>query len=233
MIDSSKWRVIEAGAQVPPGQGRRQLDQPQGRRGGVPRQARRVRRYGAAVVVMAFDEQGQADTVERKVAICDPGLPAAHRAGRASRRRTSSSTRTSSPIGTGHRGARRLRRRLHRGHPPDQGDAAPRAGVAAASATSPSPSAATTRCARRSTPSSSTTRSPRAWTWASSTPASCRSTTTSRRTCCERGGGRACSTAAPTRPSGSSPSRTQCQGAQAAARAPDLAWRELAGRASG
>src|SRR5207249_6660520 len=34
-------------------------------------QARRARRYGASVVVMAFDEQGQADTVERKVAICE------------------------------------------------------------------------------------------------------------------------------------------------------------------
>ena len=46
---------------------------------------------------MAFDEQGQADTVERKVAICAALLPAADRAGRASRPRTSSSTRTSSP----------------------------------------------------------------------------------------------------------------------------------------
>ena len=53
------------------GQGDRQLDQPQGGRGS--RSSRRratIRRYGAGVVVMAFDEVGQADTVERKVAIC-------------------------------------------------------------------------------------------------------------------------------------------------------------------
>ena len=71
MIDSSKWTVIEAGPQVRAGQGRRQFDQPQGRRGGFLEHARKVRRYGAAVVVMAFDEQGQADTIERKVAICE------------------------------------------------------------------------------------------------------------------------------------------------------------------
>ena len=61
--------------EVPAGQGDRQLDQPQGRRGGFKRQAQAIRRYGAAVVVMAFDEQGQADTVERKVAICRARLP--------------------------------------------------------------------------------------------------------------------------------------------------------------
>ena len=37
MVDSSRWSVLEAGPQVPPGQGDRQLDQPQGGRGGVPR----------------------------------------------------------------------------------------------------------------------------------------------------------------------------------------------------
>ena len=70
MVDSSRWSVLEAGLQVPAGQGRRQLDQPQGGRGEFLAQARRIRRYGAGVVVMAFDEEGQADTVERKVAIC-------------------------------------------------------------------------------------------------------------------------------------------------------------------
>ncbi len=70
MIDSSKWSVIEAGLKCVQGKWHRQLHQPQGRRGGVPRAGPQlVRRYGAAVVVMAFDEQGQADTVERKV--CD------------------------------------------------------------------------------------------------------------------------------------------------------------------
>ena len=60
------------------------------------RQARLCRRYGAAAVVMAFDEQGQADSVERRVAVLHAGPPAAHRAGRASPPRTSSSTPTSS-----------------------------------------------------------------------------------------------------------------------------------------
>ena len=60
-------------------------------------QARLARRYGAAVIVMAFDEQGQADTVERKVAICQARVRAAHRRRPASSPTTSSSTRTSSP----------------------------------------------------------------------------------------------------------------------------------------
>ena len=64
-------------------------------------QARAVRRYGAAVIVMAFDEQGQADTVERKVEICGRAYDLAHRARRLRRPRTSSSTRTSSPSRTG------------------------------------------------------------------------------------------------------------------------------------
>ncbi len=56
-------------AQVPAGQGHRQFDQPEGGRGSSScEHARLVRAYGAAVVVMAFDEQGQADSVERKVA---------------------------------------------------------------------------------------------------------------------------------------------------------------------
>ena len=69
MVDSSSQDVIEAEL-VRPGQGRRQLDQPEGG-GGLPRQGRAGQRYGAAVVVMAFDEQGQADTVVRKVEICE------------------------------------------------------------------------------------------------------------------------------------------------------------------
>ena len=62
-----------------------------------------MRRYGAAVVVMAFDEQGQADTVERKVAICRARLPASSPSRWASRPRTSSSTPTSSPSAPGSR----------------------------------------------------------------------------------------------------------------------------------
>jgi 5-methyltetrahydrofolate--homocysteine methyltransferase len=71
MIDSSKWSVIEAGLRCVQGKGI--VNSISLKEGEEPflRQARLVRRYGAAVVVMAFDEQGQADTVERKVAICE------------------------------------------------------------------------------------------------------------------------------------------------------------------
>ena len=69
MIDSSKWEVIEAGLKCDAGQADRQLDLAEGGRGEVRPQAR-LCRYGAAVVVMAFDEQGQADNLERRKEIC-------------------------------------------------------------------------------------------------------------------------------------------------------------------
>jgi len=56
---------------MPAGQGRGQFNQPEGGEETFLHQARLVRAYGAAVVVMAFDERGQADTVERKVSICE------------------------------------------------------------------------------------------------------------------------------------------------------------------
>jgi 5-methyltetrahydrofolate--homocysteine methyltransferase len=70
MIDSSKWSVIEAGLQCV--QGKPIVNSISLKEGEASflEQARKVRQYGAAVVVMAFDEQGQADTIERKVAIC-------------------------------------------------------------------------------------------------------------------------------------------------------------------
>ena len=70
MIDSSKWSVIEAGLKCV--QGKAVVNSISLKEGEGPflEQARKILRYGAAVVVMAFDEQGQADTVERKVAIC-------------------------------------------------------------------------------------------------------------------------------------------------------------------
>lgn len=71
MIDSSKWSVIEAGLQCVQG---KCVVNSISMKEGVPeflRQARLARRYGAAVVVMAFDEDGQADTIERKVSICE------------------------------------------------------------------------------------------------------------------------------------------------------------------
>ena len=70
MIDSSKWNVIEAGLKCV--QGKAIVNSISMKEGEGPflEQARKVLRYGAAVVVMAFDEQGQADTIERKVEIC-------------------------------------------------------------------------------------------------------------------------------------------------------------------
>jgi 5-methyltetrahydrofolate--homocysteine methyltransferase len=70
MIDSSKWTVIEAGLKCLQGKGVVNSISLKEGEGPFLEQARKVRRYGAAVVVMAFDEQGQADTVERKVSIC-------------------------------------------------------------------------------------------------------------------------------------------------------------------
>jgi len=71
MIDSSKWSVIEAGLRCIQGKGivnsismKEGLDE-------FKRQAKLIRRYGAAAVVMAFDEKGQADTFQRKVEICE------------------------------------------------------------------------------------------------------------------------------------------------------------------
>jgi 5-methyltetrahydrofolate--homocysteine methyltransferase len=71
MIDSSKWEVIEAGLKCIQGKG---IVNSISLKEGVDafkHQARLVRRYGAAAVVMAFDETGQADTYERKTAICE------------------------------------------------------------------------------------------------------------------------------------------------------------------
>ncbi len=70
MIDSSKWSVIEAGLQCVQGKGVvNSISLKEGEET-FKEQARLVKRYGAAVVVMAFDETGQADTIDRKVEIC-------------------------------------------------------------------------------------------------------------------------------------------------------------------
>ncbi len=70
MIDSSKWSVIEAGLRCVQGKAVvNSISLKEGEQSFIE-QAKLVRDYGAAVIVMAFDEQGQADTVERKVAIC-------------------------------------------------------------------------------------------------------------------------------------------------------------------
>ena len=70
MIDSSKWSVIEAGLQCVQGKGVvNSISLKEGEEK-FKEQARLVKRYGAAMVVMAFDETGQADTIDRKVEIC-------------------------------------------------------------------------------------------------------------------------------------------------------------------
>jgi 5-methyltetrahydrofolate--homocysteine methyltransferase len=70
MIDSSKWDVIEAGLRCIQGKGIVNSISLKEGEAEFLRQARLIRRYGAATVVMAFDEQGQADTFERKTEIC-------------------------------------------------------------------------------------------------------------------------------------------------------------------
>ena len=71
MIDSSKWEIIEAGLQV--AQGKcvvNSISLKEGEENFI-RQAKLIKRYGAATIVMAFDEVGQADTYERRIEICE------------------------------------------------------------------------------------------------------------------------------------------------------------------
>jgi 5-methyltetrahydrofolate--homocysteine methyltransferase len=71
MIDSSKWEVIEAGLKCIQGKGIVNSISLKEGEAEFKRQAKLVRRYGAAAVVMAFDEKGQADTYQRKIQICE------------------------------------------------------------------------------------------------------------------------------------------------------------------
>ena len=71
MIDSSKWEIIEAGLQCVQGKSVVNSISLKGGEEEFITQAKKVKRYGAAVIVMAFDEQGQADNYERRVEICD------------------------------------------------------------------------------------------------------------------------------------------------------------------
>ena len=71
MIDSSKWSVIEAGLRCIQGKGIvNSISMKEGVEG-FKQQARLIKRYGAAAVIMAFDEKGQADTYQRKIEICE------------------------------------------------------------------------------------------------------------------------------------------------------------------
>jgi 5-methyltetrahydrofolate--homocysteine methyltransferase len=70
MIDSSKWEIIEAGLKCVQGKGIvNSISLKEGEENFIE-QARKIKRYGAAVIVMAFDENGQADSYERRIEIC-------------------------------------------------------------------------------------------------------------------------------------------------------------------
>ena len=120
MVDSSRWAVLEAGLKCLQGKGVvNSISLKEGEEAFLE-QARAVRRYGAAVVVMAFDEQGQADTVERKVAICGRAYDLLVERSRL--RRRGRHLRPERARGRdGHRGARRVREGVHRGAAADQG----------------------------------------------------------------------------------------------------------------
>ena len=70
MIDSSKWEILEAGLKCTQGKSVVNSISLKGGEEPFKEQAKLIRRYGAAVVVMAFDEQGQADSLERRVEVC-------------------------------------------------------------------------------------------------------------------------------------------------------------------
>ena len=119
MIDSSKWSVIEAGLKCVQGKAVvNSISLKEGEEAFV-QHARAVRRYGAAVVIMAFDEQGQADTIERRVAICERTYRIlTERIGffaRGHHLRSQHLRRRNRD-----RGAQRVRSGLHRGDPPHQ-----------------------------------------------------------------------------------------------------------------
>ena len=182
MVDSSRFSALEAGLRCLQGKG--VVNSISLKEGEEPflEQARTVRAFGAAVVVMAFDERGQADTVERKVEILgraydlllaeagfapedvvlDPNVLA---------------------VATGIEEHAAFAKAFIDSIPSAEGSAVRARSSREESPTSPSHSAETTPSARRCTPRSSTTRSAPVSTWESSTPASSPSTRTSSPTC--------------------------------------------------
>ena len=224
MVDSSKFSVIETGLKCI--QGKPVVNSISLKEGEAEfiKHAEIVRRYGAAVVVMAFDEQGQADTLERKVAICkraydilvnkvgfppqdiifDPNIFA-----------VATGIEEHNGYGVAFIEARAA----------DPRRACRTSMSRAACRTCRSRSAATSGCARRCTRCSSITPSRPAWTWASSTPARWRCTTISSRSCA-RPARTWCSTGGRTRPSGCWPSRRNSTARGKEHKEADLAWRE-------
>ena len=115
MVDSSRFSALEAGLRCLQGKG--VVNSISLKEGEEPflEQARTVRRFGAAVVVMAFDERGQADTVERKVEISAARTTSSRRGRVRARRRH---PRPEHPRGRDRdRGARGLREGVHRRDP--------------------------------------------------------------------------------------------------------------------
>ena len=180
MIDSSKWEVLRTGLEVT--QGKAVVNSISLKEGEAEflRRAREIYRYGAAAVVMLFDERGQADTFERKIEVAERAYRPLRRM--ASRPATSSSTPTSWPWPRVFPSTTAMPRPSSTRHAGSR-STCPTPRFREASRTSRSPSAATTPCARRCTRHSSTTRSGPAWTWASSIPRCCASTTRSSPSC--------------------------------------------------
>ena len=174
MIDSSKWTVIEAGLKCV--QGKSIVNSISMKEGEGPflEHARKVRRYGAAVVVMAFDEQGQADTAERKFEICKRAYDLLTEDGRLPAARTSSSIRTSSRSPPASRSTTTTASPSSRRRGSIKADAAARARLRRRLEPLLRLPRQRAACARRCTRRSSITPSRPAWTWASSMPASSR-----------------------------------------------------------
>ena len=179
MVDSSRWSVIEAGLKCVQGKGDRQLDQPEGGRGGFLAQARAVRAATARRRRDGVRRAGPGRHRRAQGRDLRARLRPARRARPASRPRTSSSTRTCSPSRPASRSTTSYAKAFIEALPLIKERCPGARTSAAASPTSPSRSAATTSSARRCTRRSSTTRSTPGSTWGSSTPASSPSTRTS------------------------------------------------------
>ena len=127
MVDSSKWEVIEAGLKCLQGKGIVNSISLKEGEDAFRERARTVHAYGAAVVVMAFDEQGQAATLRRQDPHLRARLPHPRRRARLPAR--GHHLRPEHPHRRDrHGGAQQLRRRLHRGDALDQGQPAARQG---------------------------------------------------------------------------------------------------------
>ena len=165
MVDSSKWEVIEAGLKCLQGKGIvNSISLKEGEEK-FREHAAAVLKYGAAAVVMAFDEKGQAATLRGPDSDLRAGLPDSGGRGWVSGGRHYLRPEYFDR-GHGHGGAQQLRGGLYQRDALDQGEPAACEGERAACRISRSAFAATTRCARRCTRRFCITRLRRAWTWA-------------------------------------------------------------------